>query len=57
MDIHDSSGEASTSYVQAMWEDKKAGTKWVSINQCYFARELPQSVGRPCLENNNEVNN
>lgn len=39
----------------AMWEDKKAGTKWVSINQCYFARELPQSVGRPCLENNNEV--
>lgn len=39
----------------AMWEDKKAGTKWVTINQCYFARELPQSVGRPCLENNNEV--
>ncbi|XP_059277312.1 uncharacterized protein LOC132031393 [Lycium ferocissimum] len=39
----------------AMWEDKKAGTKWVTVNQCYFARELPQSVGRPCLENNNEV--
>lgn len=39
----------------AMWEDKKAGTKWVTINQCYFARELPQSVGRPCLENSNEV--
>ncbi|XP_016471026.1 uncharacterized protein LOC107793234 isoform X2 [Nicotiana tabacum] len=38
-----------------MWEDKKAGTKWVTVNQCYFARELPQSVGRPCVENNNEV--
>ncbi|KAK4343978.1 hypothetical protein RND71_037072 [Anisodus tanguticus] len=39
----------------AMWEDNKAGTKWVTVNRCYFARELPQSVGRPCLENNNEV--
>ncbi|MCD9560851.1 hypothetical protein HAX54_019659 [Datura stramonium] len=39
----------------AMWEDRKAGTKWVTVNRCYFARELPQSVGRPCLENNNEV--
>ncbi|CAN4096914.1 unnamed protein product [Withania somnifera] len=38
-----------------MWEDRKVGTKWVTINQCYFARELPQSVGRPCLENSNEV--
>ncbi|KAJ8560978.1 hypothetical protein K7X08_027168 [Anisodus acutangulus] len=39
----------------AMWEDKKAGTQWVTVNRCYFARELPVSVGRPCLENNNEV--
>ncbi|KAF3679784.1 putative indole-3-acetate O-methyltransferase 1-like [Capsicum annuum] len=39
----------------AMWEDKTAGTKWVTVNRCYLARELPQSVGRPCLENNNEV--
>lgn len=40
-----------------MWEDTKAGKKWVTINQCYFARDFPHAVGRPCSLESNEVNN
>ncbi|KAK4341878.1 hypothetical protein RND71_037694 [Anisodus tanguticus] len=39
----------------AMWEDIKAGKKWVIVNQCYFPRDLPHAVGRPCSLESNEV--
>nr|XP_016516003.1 PREDICTED: uncharacterized protein LOC107832656 isoform X3 [Nicotiana tabacum] len=39
----------------AMWEDIKAGKKWVTVNRCYFPRDLPQGVGRPCSLESNEV--
>ncbi|CAH9145896.1 unnamed protein product [Cuscuta epithymum] len=43
------------SQIQTMWEDTKTGTKWVAVNRCYFPRDLPASVGRPCSLENNEV--
>ncbi|XP_060187603.1 uncharacterized protein LOC132616870 isoform X1 [Lycium barbarum] len=39
----------------AMWEDLKAGKKWVTVNRCYFPRDLPHAVGRPCSLESNEV--
>ncbi|KAJ8542867.1 hypothetical protein K7X08_005390 [Anisodus acutangulus] len=40
---------------RAMWEDVKAGKKWVTVNRCYFPRDLPHAVGRPCSLESNEV--
>ncbi|XP_016581358.2 uncharacterized protein LOC107878760 isoform X1 [Capsicum annuum] len=39
----------------AMWEDIKTGMKWVTVNRCYFSRDLPHAVGRPCSLESNEV--
>uniref|UniRef100_A0A0V0IW70 Putative ovule protein n=1 Tax=Solanum chacoense TaxID=4108 RepID=A0A0V0IW70_SOLCH len=39
----------------AMWEDIKAGKKWVTVNRCYFPRDLPHAVGHPCSLESNEV--
>lgn len=39
-----------------MWEDSKTGSKWVIVTRCYFPRDLPENVGRPCAPENNEVN-
>lgn len=36
------------SKLQAMWEDRKNKTKWVTVNRCYFPGDLPVAVGRPC---------
>nr|GMC53712.1 phd finger protein [Ipomoea batatas] len=43
------------SKLQTMWEDTKTGMKWVTVNRCYFARDLPASVGRPCSLESSEV--
>ncbi|KAL3364691.1 hypothetical protein AABB24_013463 [Solanum stoloniferum] len=39
----------------AMWEDIKAGKKWITVNRCYFPRDLPHAVGHPCSLESNEV--
>ncbi|MCD7461464.1 hypothetical protein HAX54_046181 [Datura stramonium] len=39
----------------AMWEDIKAGKKWITVNRCYFPWDLPHAVGRPCSLESNEV--
>ncbi|XP_038688705.1 uncharacterized protein LOC119987872 [Tripterygium wilfordii] len=43
------------SKLQAMWEDSKTGSKWVTVNRCYLPNDLPESVGRPCPPESNEV--
>ncbi|CAN4102665.1 unnamed protein product [Withania somnifera] len=43
------------SKILAMWEDIKAGKKWVTVNRCYFPGDLPHAVGRPCSLESNEV--
>nr|XP_027063178.1 uncharacterized protein LOC113689633 [Coffea arabica] len=43
------------SKLQAMWEDIKMKTRWVSVNKCYFPADLPQAVGRPCGLESSEV--
>ncbi|KAA8527017.1 hypothetical protein F0562_008754 [Nyssa sinensis] len=43
------------SKLQAMWEDGKTRSKWVTINRCYFPGDLPEVVGRPCTPESNEV--
>lgn len=43
------------SKILAMWEDIKAGNKWVTVNRCYFPGDLPHAVGRPCSLESNEV--
>lgn len=48
-------GRLIPSKLQAMWEDIKMKTKWVSVNKCYFPADLPQAVGRPCGLESSEV--
>ncbi|KAI8005797.1 putative BPI/LBP family protein [Camellia lanceoleosa] len=43
------------SKLQAMWEDNKTRSKWVIVNRCYFPCDLPETVGRPCSPETNEV--
>ncbi|PIM97270.1 hypothetical protein CDL12_30261 [Handroanthus impetiginosus] len=43
------------SKLQAMWEDKNTTMKLVTVNQCYFPGDLPESVGRPCGLESSEV--
>lgn len=43
------------SKLQAMWEDCKTSSKWVSVKLCYFPSDLPKGVGRPCSSESNEV--
>lgn len=43
------------SKLQAMWEDSKTKLKWVIVNRCYFPADLPETVGRPCSPESNEV--
>ncbi|KAL3503563.1 hypothetical protein ACH5RR_038012 [Cinchona calisaya] len=43
------------SKLQAMWEDVKTKSKWVTVNKCYFPGDLPQAVGRPCGLESSEV--
>ncbi|XP_030931661.1 uncharacterized protein LOC115957533 [Quercus lobata] len=50
-----SHGELIPSKLQSMWEDSKTGSKWVIVTRCYFPRDLPENVGRPCAPENNEV--
>ncbi|KAL6010264.1 hypothetical protein ACLOJK_000695 [Asimina triloba] len=44
------------SKLQALWEDKETGSKWATVNHCYFPDDLPKSVGRPCSPEDSEVN-
>ncbi|XP_047341363.1 uncharacterized protein LOC124945041 [Impatiens glandulifera] len=48
-------GKLMPSKIQAMWEDIKTGLKWVNVNLCYFPDELPETIGRPCSRESNEV--
>ncbi|PIA38232.1 hypothetical protein AQUCO_02800125v1 [Aquilegia coerulea] len=43
------------SYIKALWEDTKTGSKWAIVNSCYFPADLPEVVGRPCSPESNEV--
>ncbi|GAB2230483.1 hypothetical protein Droror1_Dr00014751 [Drosera rotundifolia] len=48
-------GKLVPSKLQAMWEDSKTSAKRVAVNRCYFPVDLPDSVGRPCAPESNEV--
>ncbi|KAH9547518.1 hypothetical protein CY35_11G037900 [Sphagnum magellanicum] len=41
--------------LQALWEEKSTGAKWVKVNWCYYPSDLPMETGRPASENENEV--
>lgn len=47
--------ELTVVHMQALWEDNKTGLRWATVNQCYFPRDLPEVVGRPCTPEYNEV--
>lgn len=38
-----------------MWQDNQTTAKWVTVNQCYFPSDLPETVGRPCGLESSEV--
>ncbi|KAG9143207.1 hypothetical protein Leryth_010132 [Lithospermum erythrorhizon] len=48
-------GKLTPSKLQAMWEDRIKRSKWVTVNRCYFPSDLPETVGRPCGLETNEV--
>ncbi|KAG9139425.1 hypothetical protein Leryth_026891 [Lithospermum erythrorhizon] len=48
-------GRLNPSKLQAMWEDRVRGSKWVTVNRCYFPSDLPEAVGRPCGLESSEV--
>ncbi|KAJ8649183.1 hypothetical protein MRB53_002206 [Persea americana] len=41
--------------LEVLWEDNKTGSKWATVNHCYFPSDLPAVVGRPCTPEYNEV--
>ncbi|CAK9165486.1 unnamed protein product [Ilex paraguariensis] len=43
------------SKLQAMWEDSKTRSKWVTVHRCYFPVDLPEEVGCPPAPESNEV--
>ncbi len=41
--------------LQALWEEKSTGAKWVKVNWCYYPSDLPVETGQPALADDNEV--
>ncbi|KAG0622934.1 hypothetical protein M758_3G134800 [Ceratodon purpureus] len=41
--------------LQALWEDKSSGQKWVKVNWCYYPSDLPVNMGRPVTSDPREV--
>ncbi|KAG9137184.1 hypothetical protein Leryth_011998 [Lithospermum erythrorhizon] len=48
-------GKLIPSKLQVMWEDQKTKSKWFTVKRCYFPSDLPETVGRPCGMESNEV--
>ncbi|GMH25500.1 hypothetical protein Nepgr_027343 [Nepenthes gracilis] len=48
-------GKLIPSKLQAMWQDNRTNSKWVTANRCYFPTDLPELVGHPCALEINEV--
>lgn len=51
----DASGYFNKDLLQDMWEDSNTNKKWVTLTRCFFPDDLPESVGRPCAPESNEV--
>ncbi|CAM6018153.1 unnamed protein product [Sphagnum balticum] len=41
--------------LQALWEEKSTGAKWVKVNWCYYPSDLPVETGQPASADDNEV--
>ncbi len=41
--------------LQALWEEKSTGAKWVKVNWCYYPSDLPVEIGEFASADDNEV--